>query len=43
MSSAFRNKITDLETRINSLVIPSSTEDDKESKQKLTELIHKFN
>ena len=39
MSSAFlKNKITDLETRINSLVIPSSSENDKESKQKLTEL-----
>lgn len=43
MSSAFlKNKITDLETRINSLVIPSSTEDDKESKQKLTELNTQF-
>ena len=38
MSAFLKNKITDLENRINSLVIPSSTEDDKESKQKLTEL-----
>lgn len=38
MSAFLKNKITDLENRINSFVIPSSTEDDKESKQKLTEL-----
>lgn len=38
MSAFLKNKITDLENRINSLAIPSYTEDDKESKQKLTEL-----
>ena len=38
MSAFLKNKINDLETRINSLVIPSSTGDDKESKQKSTEL-----
>lgn len=38
MSAFLKNKITDLENRMNSLVVPSSSENDKESKQKLIEL-----